>query len=129
MTPALAQDKPVRLLYDVASVRPSPPGAPEGEVDPLPGGIGYNAKRISIKDMLSVMYRIPGRQIVGGPDWLSTEKFDVEARADHPYSIDDLHTMFQNLLADRFNLKLHKQLRVGPVYVLTIAKSGLKMTP
>ena len=129
MTAAMAQDNPARLLYDVASVKPSEPGAPEGEVDSLPSGIGYNAKRVSIKDMLSVMYRIPGRQIVGGPEWMSTEKFDVEARADRPYSIDDLHIMFQNLLADRFNLRLHKQVRVGPVYVLTVAKSGLKMTP
>jgi uncharacterized protein (TIGR03435 family) len=126
---ASGQDEPARLLYDVASVRPSEPGAPEGEVDPLPGGIGYNAERISVKDMISVMYRIPLRQIVGGPEWLTSEKFDVEARADHPYSIDDLHIMFQNLLADRFNLKLHKEIRTGPVYVLTVAKSGLKMTP
>ena len=128
-TSAFGQDKPARLLYDVASVRPSQPGAPEGEVDSLPGGIGYNAERISVKDMLSVMYRIPFRQIVGGPEWLATEKFDVEARADHPYSIDDLHLMFQNLLADRFNLKLHKRIKLGPVYVLSVAKSGLKMTP
>ena len=123
------QNQPVRLVYDVASVKPSEPGAPDGEVDPLPGGTGYNAMRISVKDMLSVMYRIPHRQIVGGPEWLSSEKFDVLARADHSYSIDELHTMFQNLLADRFNLKLHRQMKVGPVYVLTVAPSGLKMTP
>jgi hypothetical protein len=61
MPVALGQDKPVRLVYDVASVRPSPPDEPEGYVDPLPGGIGYNAKNIPVKDMLSVMYRIPRR--------------------------------------------------------------------
>jgi uncharacterized protein (TIGR03435 family) len=126
---AFGQDKPVRLVYEVASIRPSQPNAPEGYVDPLPNGIGYNAKRIPVKDMLSVMYRIPRRQIIGGPDWLSSEKVDVQARADHPYSIDDLHIMFQNLLADRFNLKLHKESKVGAVYILTVAKSGLKMTP
>ncbi len=77
--------------------------------------------------MLSVMYRVPLRRIVGGPSWLSSEKFDVQVRADHSYSIDDLHIMFQNLLADRFHLKLHKETKMGPVYVLTVAKSGLKM--
>ena len=126
---ALGQSAPVRLVYDVASVKRSDPGAPEGEVDPLPGGTGYNALRISVKDMLSVMYRIPHRQILGGPEWLNTEKFDVLARADHSYSIDELHTMFQNLLADRFQLKLHRQSKLGPVYVLTVAPSGLKMVP
>jgi uncharacterized protein (TIGR03435 family) len=73
------------------------------------------------------MYRVPLRQIVGGPLWLSSERFDVEVRADHSYSIDDLHLMFQNLLADRFQLKLHKEVKTGPVYLLTVAKSGLKM--
>ncbi len=126
---ALGQGTPVRLVYDVASVKRSEPGAPDGEVDPLAGGTGYNAVRVSVKDMLSVMYRIPHRQIIGGPEWLGTEKFDVLARTDHSYSIDELHTMFQNLLADRFNLKLHRQTKLGPVYILTVASSGLKMVP
>ena len=126
---AIGQEKPSRLTYEVVSVRPSAPDAEEGYVDPLPNGVGYHAKNIAIKDMMSVMYRTPHRQIVGGPEWASTEWFDIEARADHAYSIDDLHTMFQNLLADRFHLKLHVERRPGPLYVLTIAKSGLKMTP
>ena len=94
-----------------------------------PGGIGYNAENIPIKVILCVIYRIPLRQVVGGPDWLSNERFDVQVRADRPYSIDDLHIMFQNALADRFNLKLHIETKTGPVYVLTVAKSGLKMVP
>lgn len=127
---ALAQEKPVRLTYDVVSIKPSQPGATGGGfVDSLPGGIGYNAENIPIKVILCVIYRIPLRQVVGGPDWLSNERFDVQVRADRPYSIDDLHIMFQNALADRFNLKLHIETKTGPVYVLTVAKSGLKMVP
>jgi uncharacterized protein (TIGR03435 family) len=126
---ALGQDKPVRLVYDVVSIRPSQPDALSGGIVPLPGGIGYNVAASSVKVMLSVMYRVPLRQIVGGPDWLSSEKFDVQVRADQPYNIDDLHVMFQNALADRFGLKLHVETKIGPVYVLTVAKSGLKMTP
>jgi uncharacterized protein (TIGR03435 family) len=126
---ALGQEKSVRLVYEVASVRPSQTDAPDGEIDPLPNGIGYNVEAIPVTIMLSVMYRVPLRQIVGGPSWLSSERFDVQVRADHSYSIDDLHIMFQNLLADRFHLKLHKEIREGPVYTLSIAKSGLKMNP
>jgi uncharacterized protein (TIGR03435 family) len=124
---AVGQDEPARLVYDVVSIRPSPPGATGGIV-PLPGGIGYNATA-TVKVILSVMYQIPLRQIVGGPDWLSNEKFDVRARTDRPSDTDDLHVMFQNALADRFGLKLHIETRIGPVYVLTIARSGLKMKP
>ncbi len=124
---AVGQDKPARLVYDVVSIRPAAPGATGGIV-PLPGGIGYNATA-TVKVILSVIYRIPLRQIVGGPDWLAHQKFDVEVRTDRPYDTDDLHVMFQNALADRFGLRLHLESRTGPVYVLTIAKSGLKMTP
>lgn len=79
--------------------------------------------------MLTVMYRLPRRQVVGGPDWVDTQRFDVMVRANGRYSIDELHTMFQNMLADRFHLKLHIETKQGPVYALTVAKSGLKMMP
>jgi uncharacterized protein (TIGR03435 family) len=131
MSPPLAwgQETPVRLVYEVASIRPTLPDAPDGEIDPLPNGVGYNVEGIPVKIMLSIMYRVPLRQIVGGPSWLTNERFDVQVRADHSYSVDELHIMFQNLLADRFHLKLHKEIKTGPVYMLTLAKSGLKMNP
>ena len=77
--------------------------------------------------MLAVMYRIPSRQIEGGPEWVYSDKFDVVGRADRTYSIEELHQMFENLLMDRFNLKLHFATEIGPVYTLRVAKSGLKM--
>ncbi|GAC1416330.1 MAG: hypothetical protein NVSMB62_05880 [Acidobacteriaceae bacterium] len=55
--------------------------------------------------MISLMYKIPMRQISGALDWLNSDRYDIQARADKPYSVDDLHIMFQNLLADRFNLR------------------------
>ncbi|HEV2619874.1 MAG TPA: TIGR03435 family protein [Acidobacteriaceae bacterium] len=126
---ALSQTSSVPLTYDVVSVRPSNPSSDEGRISPLPNGVGYNAVGVPVSAMLSVMYRIPHRQIVGGPSWVYNANFDVLVRADHRYSIDDLHAMFQNMLADRFHLKLHIEIRTGPVYALTLAKSGLKMTP
>jgi uncharacterized protein (TIGR03435 family) len=125
---AFGQEKGARLAYEIASVRASDPNLEGGSVSPLPNGIGYNAVRVTVRDMLSVMYRVPQRQITGGPEWVYTEHFDVEGKADHAYSIDQLHVMFENLLEDRFNLKLHAVSRTGPVYTLTIAKTGLKMT-
>jgi len=124
---ATGQAKPDRLTYEVVSIKPSKPGAAGGIV-PLPGGIGYNVTA-TLKVMLSVMSRIPLRQIEGGPDWTSTEKFDVKVRAGKQSSIDDLHTMFQNALVDRFGLQTHFGTKPGPVFLLTVAKSGLKMKP
>jgi len=118
---------PSRLTFEVASIKPSQSGTGIYTIKPLPGGSGYTAQNAPVKLMISLMYKVPMRQIVGGPDWINTDPYDVEARADHAYSVDDLHAMFQNLLADRFNLKFHKETREGPVYALTVDKSGLKM--
>ena len=96
-------------------------------IKPLDGGHGYSVKNMPVKLMISLMYKVPMRQISGGPDWLTTDTYDIEARTDRPYGLDDLHVMFQNLLADRFNLKLHKEIKEGPVYALTVDKSGPKM--
>jgi len=121
---------PSRLTFEVASIKPSPPDN-NGifTIKPLPGGTGYTAQNAPVKLMISLMYKVPMRQIVGGPDWINTEPYDVEARADGPHSVDDLHVMYQNLLADRFHLKFHKETREGPVYALTVDKSGLRMKP
>jgi uncharacterized protein (TIGR03435 family) len=45
---------------------------------------------------------------------------------DKSYNLDDLHTMFQNLLADEFKLKFHKETKEGPVYALVVVESGSK---
>jgi uncharacterized protein (TIGR03435 family) len=123
------QEKSPRLTFDVAAIHPSQPGAPGGGIMPLPNGTGYMARNMTAKIMMSVMYRIPTQQIIGGPGWFNEQQFDVEARADHSYSLDDLHTMFKNLLADRFGLRFHVETKDGPVYLLTVDKSGLKMKP
>src|ERR1022692_1924906 len=77
--------------------------------------------------MISLMYKVPFRQITGGPGWLDNDLYDVDAKADHSYNLDDLHTMFQNMLADEFKLKFHKETKEGPVYALMVDKSGSKM--
>ncbi len=122
-----AQDKAERLTFDVATIRPANPDATSGSIRPLPGGFGYHADNIPVKLMISLMYRIPMRQIQGGPEWLESAKYDIEAKADRSYSVDDLHVMFQNLLAERFGLRFHREEKIGPVYTLTVDKSGLKM--
>jgi uncharacterized protein (TIGR03435 family) len=129
MSIALAhgQEKSGRLTFDVAAIRASQPGVRGGVIKPLPGGDGYLVQNMSVKIMISLMYKVPTRQITGGPDWLDTDRYDLQAKADHSYSIDDLHLMFQNLLADRFSLKFHKETKEGPVYALMVDKPGSKM--
>lgn len=127
-TPVIhGQDKPARLTFEVASIKPAKPGGRGGRIKPMPGGQEYTAQNVPMKLIISLMYKVPIRQITGGPGWLDTDFYNIEAKADHPYSIDDLHVMFQNLLADEFKLKFHKEIKEGPVYALMVDKSGSKM--
>jgi uncharacterized protein (TIGR03435 family) len=122
-----AQDGPKRLTFEVASIKPAQPGGRGGGIKALPGGQEYTATNVPVKLMISLMYKVPMRQISGGPEWLNSDFWDIEAKADHSYNLDDLHTMFQNLLADEFRLKFHKDIKEGPVYALSVDKAGSKM--
>jgi uncharacterized protein (TIGR03435 family) len=123
------QEKPARLTFEVASIKPFKP-APDrrgGRVKQMAGGIGYLASGVPARLIISVMYQIPTGRIKGGPGWLDTDLWEIEAKADKGYDSDDLHTMFKNLLADEFKLKFHEESKEGPVYVLSVDKGGLKM--
>ncbi len=116
-----------RLTFEVASIKPAKPGGRGGGIKALPGGQEYTATNVPVKLIIGLMYKVPLRQITGGPGWIESDPYDIEAKADHSYNLDDLHTMFQNLLVDEFKLKFHKETKEGPVYVLTVDKGGSKM--
>lgn len=78
--------------------------------------------------------------LTGGPAWIRSEQFDVQAVMPESAPIYTfgqflgrhapvLQLMLQNLLADRFKLELHREMKEMPVYVLTVAKDGPKLTP
>jgi uncharacterized protein (TIGR03435 family) len=121
------QGQQPRLTFDVAAIHPSKPAVSGGGIKPLPNGTGYIVQNMTVKSMMTVIYRIPPGRIQGGPDWFSTAAFDLEAKADRAYGLDDLHTMFKNLLADRFGLKFHTETKQGPVYELMVDRSGVTM--
>ena len=93
----------------------------------LPGGQEYRTEGAPVKLMISLMYKVPMRQISGGPDWINTDGWDISAKADKSYNLDDLHIMFQNMLADRFKLQFHRETRTLPAWVLSAEKGGSKM--
>src|SRR5215470_3782200 len=124
----LKTDTGKRLEFEVASVKPSKPGATGGGIKPMPGGQAYVAQNAPVNLMIKLMFHLNDRQISGGPGWIETELYDVEAKADGPHTIDELHVMFQNLLIDRFKLQFHKETRTLPAYELVVDKSGSKLT-
>jgi uncharacterized protein (TIGR03435 family) len=73
----------------------------------------------------SLLYPYDGK-ILSGPDWINSEIYDVEAKAEGPTTEAQLKLMLQDLLADRFKLKLHRESREMPVYALVTTKGGIK---
>ena len=63
--------------------------------------------------------------LAGSPAWAATDRFDIEAKASEgSVTMEQLHLMLQTLLADRFQLSLHRELREMPVYDLVVTKPG-----
>jgi uncharacterized protein (TIGR03435 family) len=119
--------KTERLTFEVIRIKPTPADARGGQISPLPGGQTYEARGLPLKMIMSLMYKIPMSKISGGPAWFENDRWDIDAKAAHASSLDDLHVMFQNLLADEFKLKFHKEVKEGPVYALVVDKGGSKM--
>jgi uncharacterized protein (TIGR03435 family) len=125
---ALAQSFAPRgsQVFEVASVKPSPPNTQGTGVRPAPGGRRYIGSGIPLRSYLYVAYQVRPEQIAGGPSWLDNELYDLNAEADQPTSIENLHIMLQNILTDRFKLQFHFEKKEMQAYTLTVDKNGTK---
>jgi uncharacterized protein (TIGR03435 family) len=120
----LAAQTATRRQFDVASVKPSEERGMM-YVRPLPGGrLVVNAPA---RLMLMNAYGVQFSQLVGAPDWLSSEIWSVDARAEGNPTRDELMLMLQSLLEERFQLKIRRESREMPVYVLTVSRNGPKL--
>jgi uncharacterized protein (TIGR03435 family) len=80
----------------------------------------------AVRDLIAMAYRVKNYQ-VSGPDWISTERFDINATLPSGSTANDVPEMLQSLLADRFQLKLHRDKKDFPVYALVMGKGPLKL--
>jgi uncharacterized protein (TIGR03435 family) len=65
---------------------------------------------------------------ISGPDWITTDRFDIAATLPEGSRPDQVPSMMQTLLEDRFELKTHREKKEFPVYALRVSSGGLKMT-
>lgn len=114
--------------FEVASVKPNVTGS-----NAIGGrGICYSGGGVSVRNIPLVMviqqaYGIKRFQLVGGPAWLTSERYDIEAKPAAPATYDECKLMVRELLAERFKLAIHNEVRQLPVYRLMLAKNGPKM--
>lgn len=114
--------------FDVSTVKPADPtnaGTTEGIA--THAGVG-DGRKVTIQRCIIGAYLVGPHQVVGGPDWVYIDRFDIMGKADQPINDDGiLNQMLQRLLADRFKLILHRGSRVLPAYVLEVDKNGPKL--
>lgn len=113
--------------FEVVTIKPSKDSGVHLYLDP--SGL-FHPTGPSLSDLIKLAYDVQSRQIIGGPSWLDREKYDLSAKPDRPGkpALPLLKAMLQKLLADRFQLALHREKRDLPAYAITVAKSGAKLT-
>jgi uncharacterized protein (TIGR03435 family) len=119
--------------FEVASIKPAPPISSErGSVGRPPGvrmdKVQASFGGMSLSALISYAYGIKLAQI-SGPDWLSTERFDIVTKLPEGGSTERVPEMMQRLLAERFGMKFHRESKAFPVYALVTAKAGVKPNP
>jgi uncharacterized protein (TIGR03435 family) len=115
-----------RPAFQAASIKPNTAANPRGRIiRPQPGGrlVSENAPLLML---LQNAYSVQAFQVVGGPDWINTAGYDIEAKPEGAVDRPRMWLMLQTLLADRFKLALHRDTRELPLYALTLGKNGFK---
>jgi uncharacterized protein (TIGR03435 family) len=126
--------------FEVASVKPAkPPAGQHVGIFNYPGG-RISVSQLTLEMLMSEAFRVEAFQISGGPGWIRKDRYDIEAKP--PASSksgmsrptnrgtplnEEQRQMLRALLTDRFQLKVHREIKQGPVYLLVRGKSALKL--
>jgi len=146
MAPGLpAQNATAPLTFEVASIKPSAPDAQGSGIQFMPGG-GLRMTNITLKQMITFAYGVQDFQVLGGPGWINSERYDVLAKPETSSDAGDapmnagkmtdeqfrtaqerMRARLQPLLAERFQLASHRETKEQPVYALVVGKGGSKL--
>jgi uncharacterized protein (TIGR03435 family) len=92
---------------------------------------GVTLKKLIMDAFIKDACGAPCFHLAGGPRWVSTDRWDLEAHEDGPiiWSTDHRRQMLLRLLEDRFHLRFHRETKVIPIYELAVASTGSKLRP
>jgi uncharacterized protein (TIGR03435 family) len=117
-----------QTAFEVASVKPSDPAGRRNSFRVYPGG-RLEVTNIPLEAIIGFAYGVRLReQLSGGPNWIHDTNFDIDARTgEGDPDRGQVMAMLRTLLADRFQLQIHKEVREGNGYALVVAKAGPKL--
>jgi uncharacterized protein (TIGR03435 family) len=127
--PGLARAADI-LEFDAASVKPNKDDGVRSSQRNQPGKL--SVRNYSVGGFIQMAYRLPAQGLANGPSWIWAEHFDIEAVVDEYRSVSTREAMERNLLRlrtlleKRFQLRVHRETRMVPSYVLSVAKNGPK---
>jgi uncharacterized protein (TIGR03435 family) len=119
---------PARLEFEVASIKPSPPAY---QYVRCRGGAGQDdpgmwaCENITLANYVTIAYSVELYQL-SAPDWMSNARFNLQAKIPEGTTREQQSVMLQNLLADRFKLRVHRETREIQQFDLVVAKGGPK---
>src|SRR5262245_8174614 len=108
-------------VFEVASVRPANPETKRTNLRRDPAG-GFTASNVSLRTLIVLAYNIQDYQRSGAPGWIASERYDVIAKAPADAKKSDTWPMLRALLAERFDLAVHRETKQAAVYELVVAK-------
>ena len=124
---------PAARSFEVASVKPSNPNAagPLGAAPMVLPALGrLTAQNVTLRMLVMFAYDKQPFQLVGGPAWQNSNKFDIEARTqDVSTPLDQMRIMMRGVLADRFQMTSHTETRDVPIYALVVARDNGRLGP
>jgi uncharacterized protein (TIGR03435 family) len=112
--------------FEVASIKRNVSGDPRSGVRTLPGGriavINQNMRQI-----IRNAYGSDDLEVVGGPDWIDSDRWDITASAGTGKADEPPEPMLKSLLVDRFTMRAHVELRERPIYALVPARADRRL--
>lgn len=114
--------------YEVATIKPNNPDNKNLGLELHGGHLGI--ENMTIDSMLNLAYAVHPKQIIDSPAWFTSAHYDIEGvlDTDGQPNLKQIQGIMQKLLADRFQLKFHRETRELSVYAITVTKGGPKLT-
>lgn len=131
---ALPAQPPLRKVrFEEASIKPGDPNSQGSSTNSSPGR--FVARNVTVKRLIGRAYDVEPYQIEGGPKWIESEKFTVNAKLEDEDAKSSsreermkiLRAALRNMLEERFQLETHHESKTMPCFALVVAKGGPKL--
>ncbi len=124
---AVRAQTPAPPAFEAASIKLNTSGRPGGGLNLAPARLRFT--NATLKLCIQVAWNVKEFQVSGGPGWMDSKRYDIDAVAPAPFQEGEYRIMLQALLADRFGVVLHRDTQEKSAYALVVSRGGSKLPP